>query len=62
MKYITNFSLIYTQNTMVRTDTTQTTVTYCMNYNGNSNIYIVEADFCDSVVNRMRWHPIFLHK
>ena len=44
MKYITNFSSTYTKNTMVWTDTTQEPVTYCMNYTGNSNVYIVDAD------------------
>ena len=29
---------------MVWTDTTQEPVTYCMNYTGNSNVYIVDAD------------------
>ena len=44
MKYITNFSSTYTKNTMVWTDTTQEPVTYCMNYTGNNNIYIISTE------------------
>ena len=42
--YVTNFSATYTKNTMVWTDKTQCPVTYCMNYTGNNNLYIVSAD------------------
>lgn len=44
--YITNYSTTYTKNTMQLGNTTPTT--YCMNYKGTNNIYLVDAEIRDA--------------